>query len=841
MPIDPTKPLLQLSVSQPQARPTGKPKSPPKPKPFSLDHQRAAFGPKFDRLASVLERDQSGIELRSDPSTLAPERLLVFEVRGSIQNFVNAIAKVTGLEFIDQEELEGDEQDNEPVIYLLVPDALALSNIVSLWRRWNQGENLGTGFAPWRNVFATLRNIRPWGAQDRVQSDERNIIATEIASMADDERIRLEIELVFRSADARANESEADLSAAIATSGGRVITRCRIADIGYHAVLAELPVSSVRSIIEMSPESIAGLDPVMHIRPQSVATIIETGEAVDSAPSAPLLVARSPILALLDGVPVAQHPLLAGGLVVDDQFDLEPLAQVAERNHGTAMASLIMHGDRNKPESRLERRIHAVPVLGLRDAFPDDRLIVDMIYQAVFAMRGADDPSAPEVLIVNISLGNARKPFHGQMSAWARLIDRLSYRFGILFVVSAGNHTIPFDVPNFANFSQFENADEAQRAHGAMFAIGQLIAERRLLSPSESVNCVTVGAANVDAVSPVDRMSTRNVDPFPNFTISNPSSALGPGFAKSVKPDILMPGSKEHMSFVASGTTLSIRPSGAARAHGLKVAAPPRNGIGNFEQFTSGTSAAAALASRTCHQIHDALESAYGDTFNSLNHAQRATLLKALLVHTASWPQAASELIKQILGPVNNRQHSLQKDNIRRFLGYGLVDAEAAIACTEDRATFWASGILPREQAVKIQVPIPICINGQAKPHALQATLAWFTPVLPGRQSYRAVRLKLIEPDELTSLSVDAAKAQPDQNQGNRGTVFSRRWEGARAPIVGENHFITLTVQREPDQGAIIDDPIPFGLAVTFTMPEVTQIYEEVRARLAVVPRVGIT
>lgn len=143
------------------------------------------------------------MELRSDPSALAPERLLVFEVRGSIQTFVNAIGKVQGLEFIDQEELEGDEQDKNPAVYLLVPDSRALNEIVSLWQRWNQGEILKTGFTPWRDVFATLRDIRPWGPQDRVQADERDIIAAEVSAMADDERIRLEIELVFRSADAR--------------------------------------------------------------------------------------------------------------------------------------------------------------------------------------------------------------------------------------------------------------------------------------------------------------------------------------------------------------------------------------------------------------------------------------------------------------------------------------------------------------------------------------------------------------------------------------------------------------------------------------------------------------
>lgn len=331
-----------------------------------------------------------------------------------------------------------------------------------------------------------------------------------------------------------------------------------------------------------------------------------------------------------------------------------------------------------------------------------------------------------------------------------------------------------------------------------------------------------------------------SIDPFPNFTMTNPSSALGPGFANSVKPDVLMRGAKEHLRFVASGSAISVKPSGAARAHGLKVAAPPRNGVECVEHYTDGTSAAAALTSRTCHLIHDALEEFYGETFVSLSHSQRATLLKALLVHTAAWSEVTAERIKRVLGPVSNRQHVRQKDNIRRFLGYGLADPDAALACTDDRATFWASGTLPWEQAVTIKVPVPVCMNGQAKPHALKATLAWFTPVLPGRQIYRAVRLALIAGNELASLRVKPATTQPDHNQSNRGTVISRRWEGAKAPVVGEDHFVTLTVQRQPEQGLVIDDPVPFALAVTLTMSGELRIYEEVRARVAIATRVAV-
>jgi len=75
----------------------------------------------------------------------------------------------------------------------------------------------------------------------------------------------------------------------------------------------------------------------------------------------------------------------------------------------------------------------------------------------------------------------------------------------------------------------------------------------------------------------------------------------------------------------------------------------------------------------------------------------------------------------------------------------------------------------------------------KAKLHSVSATLAWFAPTSPGRKSYRAVRLKLLEPDTLDSLRVKANSNQPDRNQTSRGTLFTRCWSGDRAPIIGAN------------------------------------------------------
>jgi hypothetical protein len=830
MPSDPTKPLLRLRAQAERRRALGRPRNMPSPEAFPSERQAERIGPKFTRLAEVLARGGDVLELRADPTALAPERLLVFEVRGAIGTFVDAVRRVPGLELVDEEEMKSDELDKQPVAYLMVPDLAALRAIESLWRRWRAGQ-LVWGETAWSNVFELLRDLRPWGPADRVQPYEANILAAEIDGLGEGELVRLEIEVVFRANEAVAAENSETVIAAVGARGGRLVSRARIADIAYHALLVDLPVWSVRQIIAQGPDGIAGLESVMHIRPQSVSTGTEVDDALE--PDVAAIARRAlgePILALLDGVPVANHRLLADHVRIDDPFDLVPDALVAQRRHGTAMASLIVHGDRNRIEPSLPRQIHVVPVMGSGDAFPRDRLIIDMIFLAVARLR----ETAPSVLIVNLSLGNARRPFHGQLSAWARLIDRLAQRFGLLFIVSAGNQVEHFGVTAYPTSLAYEAAAGLDRATATVTALNNIAADRRLLSPAETVNGVTVGACNDDAVSPAERALARAlIDPFPNHRTANPSSSLGPGFANAVKPDILMPGAREHLQVVRSHGHIDVQPSRPARGAGLRVAAPPANGRENLYGYTNGTSAAAALASRTCHRIHDALEATYGAEFLSLPTINRAVLLKALLVHPARWPDDMAELIRRTIGPAGRGQASRQKDNIRRFLGYGCVDADDAVACAADRATFFATGTLQRDCTTTIAVPVPVAFGGQARPHKLAATLAWFTPVSPGRKSYRSCKLKILDPTEIGALAVSAHSNQPDGNQTNRGTVFTRCWSGDSAPVVGPDMTIALQIQRDPDQAALIDEPLIYGLAVTLAVPGELRIYEQARARIA--------
>ncbi|MCX7631394.1 MAG: S8 family peptidase, partial [Geminicoccaceae bacterium] len=648
-------------------------------------------------MQEILTRDPSGLELKSDAAGLAPERLLVLEVRGAIARFAEAVRKIPGLELVDEEELAADELDRAPALYLLFPDVRALRELCSLWQRWGRGERLGRGFKPWEDVFALLRALRPWGPKDRLSEAERARISEQIEGRGEDDRIRLEIELVFRPAP-EASKAREEIGELVRRTDGRVVAKARIEEVAYDALLVELPARAVRDLLqhEKVRDTIAWADPVMHIRPQATVDVVEPEpegqETVAPEVTEPV---PEPVLVLLDGVPVAAHPLLQRHLIVDDLFGLEPRVPVDERKHGTAMASLLVWGDLNRGEPPLPHRIVHLPILESDDRAPNDRLIVDLVYRAVRHI--ASEPTLRDVLIVNLSIGNQNLVFQGHLSPWARLLDRLAWEHGLLFVVSAGNHEGPFEIDGCATWTELENKENRERAATVLRSVDAAKAHRRLLSPSESINALTVGAWNHDDVPAHERTGSANrLDPYPGIRMVNPSSALGPGFARSVKPDVVMPGGREHLLPRASNPVARAKPAAAARQAGLKVAAPP-----DGEGWTGATSAAAAQASRLAHRVHDVLERAYGAAFLGLPKKRRAILLKAFVVHAASWPDHGAALIQDTVGS-NGEHHAHRKANVFRYFGYGCVDPERALACAEDRATFWAVGEIAREAAVPI-------------------------------------------------------------------------------------------------------------------------------------------
>src|SRR5690606_19312395 len=253
-------------------------------------------------------------------------------------------------------------------------------------------------------------------------------------------------------------------------------------------------------------------------RPQSVAREPSRehlqGDVATQTAGTPDVLGREPIAALLDGMPIQNHTRLRGRLIVDDPDDLDAEYPVVRRAHGTAMASLIIHGDLNQPGEPIGRPLVVHPVMRPApngdEATPSDRLLVDVIYRAVRRIKEGDGDlpaSAPDVVLINISLGDKWRPFAGVMSPLGRLLDYLAARYGILFIISAGNILDRITVPAYTTRTAFEDAPPDQRENAILDALFANRSQRSLYSPAEALNALTVGAAH-SAVGYTGRLSS---------------------------------------------------------------------------------------------------------------------------------------------------------------------------------------------------------------------------------------------------------------------------------------------------------------------------------------------
>ena len=859
-------PLLPIPTPEPDQRPPG-PRGRSNLRLPDRARQGERLEPVFRRLRAVFDEGRDPLTLLDDPASIAPERALVLEIAGTIDKFHDAVGRVPGLELLGDEETEfeadidfavrdtrrgriGEPRLDKLVggrLYLAMPDTRALRELVSLWDHYQAGHPSESGFAPWYDVFRQLYRLRPWGPFDRIPEDTITYLNKHLADRPDS-AVRLEIELWISQSTVRQRQSNLRFDEALRSAGGEVVERSSIPEIAYEAVLVDLPADEIRPLIQRQEVSLAVCDSIMFVRPQSIALFPTSVTALGAGPALepPLDEQVPPIAALFDGVPVQRHRLLDQRLWLDDPDDLDALSVVSERRHGTEMASLILHGDRNVgSEPSLTRPLYLRPVLyAPGDGSPEqprsDRLLVDTIYRAIRRMKIGDpdgDATAPDVFIVNLSLGDKNRPFTGPMSPWGRLLDYLAERFGILFVVSAGNIFHPLLVPTFTGTTDLEAAPMSDRQTAILNALDGQRSQRTLLSPAEALNVITVGAWHEDAVGGANGSSIA-YEPYehagPNIT-----SAVGLGHRKVVKPDIFMPGGRELFSIVSTGDMLSIRHAPPGRLYGLKAAIPDAGGRLDQEGLTAGTSAAAALASRAAHRLFDALsDQNNGGILFDVDPTYYGVVVKALLVHRARWGDIGS-LLDGIFGPTGQGSNVARKDNITRVLGYGPPVVEEAMSCASNRATLVGYGeVQANGAAVLYRVPLPASLERVTEPRSITLTLAWFSPVNMRHRAYRRAKLE-IKPDGFSeSIGVNRLSSQPSDKSVPRGSLFHVHFEGNRAvPFIDDGHLQFRVFCRE--QGGSLDGSIRYGVAVTIEAGEQIPVYQQVRQRLGIQPRVA--
>ncbi len=824
--------------------------------------QGQRLNPIFQQLQNSF--NARSVELQQTPTGIDPEQVLVIETVGNVEDFANAVKKVEGLEWMGEFALDGispdeDFQDKKNPekelsgrLYLIMSNQTALTQMLSLWQRYIENPETMNfrkgeyhGLAKFKDVFLHLKDIRRWGVEDRLAEREVFEIWQENLEFDAQRNVRFEAELWYRGSEEKRRESESIVSGLIQELGGSVISQCVIPSIAYHSVLGEIPAQTALRILEQPEVDLIKCENIMFFRPTGqMATGKEPveGDITDCTVSSEEQPAGDPIVAVLDGMPLENHRLLAGRLIVDDPDDWASEYPAIDRQHGTAMTSLIVHGDLNEGSNPLSRPVYVRPIMKPTawhqsprpEQVPDDVLFVDYIHRAVKRImegEGDDEAVAPTVKIINLSIGDRARHFSQVVSPLARLLDWLSSRYNLLFVISSGNHPEPIDTGMSSR--EFEALNTSEREALIAKKIYEDARHRRLLSPAESINGLTVGALHQDTSQAGYIGNLINVF---DSELPSPVSAFGSGYRRAIKPDLLFDAGKVLYSLDLTKQQLNFQPR--AIAPGNQVATPSEQ-VGELSKskFCCGSSNSAALTSHAASICYDYLATIFSEQAPDDDFATFGVpILKAMLVHGCGWNELGSQLDELLRTDDNSRQI---KSWISRWVGYGVPDLQKALGCNDQRATLLGFGQLNDGEAHVYNLPLPPSLSARREWRKFTVTLAWFSPVASTTQRYREAQLWFDFEDgkksrEKLNGKLRVTGIDSDSDATRRGTVQHEVFEGESAVAISDGDTLQIKVNCRKDARKI-ETPVAYGLVVSLEVAEGVNlpIYNEIRTRIA--------
>lgn len=866
----------------------------------SAGAQKARLEKKFDDIVSAFDDLQKAID------GFEPERVIVFETRSdSVGELAKAAAGIKGLEWVAELDLGEQPADDDfsiagtkdkPLparLYALMSNLQAARQLVTLWGDWTRdsGKRAASGFGPFKTLFGCLKDVRRWGPEDRLYETGVVQVWEENAKFAEDHpnmthpAVLFEVELWCRGSSALQNAAYGRLAALVAAAGGRCLSQFALADISYHGVLVEMPATTVRETIEkirtQAYTELLRCEDVMFFRPRAQSTFPLGEPAIEAAPGRPTTPAEStaqPIIAVLDGLPLENHDLLRGRLRIDDPDNFAAHYKVEHQQHGTAMCSLILHGDLSHTNEPLKLQVYARPVLvpvadyngNYRgEGTPHTSLLIDLFHRAIrrlFEPQGGEPPAAPHVKVVNLSFGNPWQPFDRQFSPLARLLDWLAWKYKVLFLISAGNQGRDITIATPSN--QWKNLDAAELTRQAILAMRSDQAHRRPFSPAEAMNAVTVGGWHEDGCG---THANPHVDLFRDASLPSPFATVAAGYDQSVKPEVFFPAGRQlyRAPFVEDDSPTCFSLLETNRPPGLKVAAPGTRPMELDRAFFSrGTSDATALATRAVGLAYQQLQGfSTKPGWEDFKTAELSVVLKALLVHGAMWGNEA-ELIESAIPPGELQGEGGRRDwqkvsrLMNRFIGCGKVDPTRAQFATDERATVLGWGSLEEGKSHVYNLPLPPTLSSKKVWRRLAVTLAWLSPVNPRHRNYRQAFLwtdvgyDVPDPVDPTKEKkkptegkkekvkkteyqgpelLQVSRAGLDEKSSQRGTVQHRVWEGEKAAVYGAEEWIQIRVNCKEDAGRM-KEPIPYCLAVSLEVKEGVDVpvYQEVKERILI-------
>jgi len=738
---------------------------------------------------------------------------------------------------IRNESIVSHRQQLSGRLFLSMSNRQAINQLLSLWNQWDSSDKkLPWPYGKWAEIFKQIKTIRKWDTPDRLR-------ATGIINYWKDElaikrgttsKILFEIELWYRNNNDQRKEIEKKIRELIASEHGKVITTCTIKEIRFHAIKAELPPSGIERVLNSNYTKVFTCNDIYVFRPVGQCKVYISTDSLEGD----FVVGRTagePVVAILDGVPFNQHKLLENRIILDDPDDFESSYSAKARKHGTAMASLICHGELDAHEEPLNRPIYFRPIMKPDpddfvnnppcEIIPKEYFMEDLIERSVRRMfEGTDNEGAVArtIKVINISIADSAKMFFNQLSSCAKLLDWLSYKYQVLFCVSAGNISTDIDLQK--SIDELRSLSKDALISHTMLKNNDDICNRKILSPADSINAITLGSIHADKSTAVN--IGNRFDILPSQDLPSPISAHGFGFKNSIKPELYIFGGRQ-LYDAKDNNFYSVSDSGLAPGQCVATSSSTGGEINRYV-YTRGTSNSAAIATRAIAQIYEMLNSLISENDLLVDESNIAVILKTLLVHGSSWTKG-STILEDILKTKDNSRQL--KKTIARYLGFGIPNIHRVLECTSQRATALGFGKIKKDDRHDFRFPLPPCLSGKNEMRRLTITLAWFSPINPANRKYRKANLSIKPPKD--DIGVDRINA--DWQQVKNGTVQHEVLEGEKVVSYQDDGFSKISVVCREDAQSL-DEEVPYGLAVTLETGEHIDlpIYEEVKARISI-------
>lgn len=821
------------------------------------------LNPKFDLIKNDFSAKNSYYQKYEQD--VDPSYVLVFEFATdpkNLQTVIKTINKDTStfeclVEFIGQESYESDDfcnKDKHPISITtkcigVFTNQEALNQILDNWDKYQRNENCGfkRGLSQFKALFKFLIDVHIWGIKER--TEETGVIEylkNEIADEVQD--IKIQIDLFFRNSKENRDKNEEIIKKIITYANGEVLNISCIEEIRHHSILAKIPNAYAQEFISNSSLDLINAVPVMYIKaaPQSIkpysTETLETGEPYTT----PKNIIKEPIIALFDGLPQTNHCLLKDMIQLDDPDDYEDNYLVKARSHGTAMASLILRGQDLLNTKDEVRQIYVRPVMKgfdiygnsdqFEEGFLDSESIVDTIHRAVLRLfEETAGKVAPTVKIINLSIGLEEKQLKNSISPLAKLLDYLSYKYRVLFIVSAGNE-LNVDFDSFEmTFDDLNKLSTDDKNRAVLKYLKFHKDKQKLLSPADSINALTVGALysdNFDA-KPLRSDETYLCDKGMPALYGRYSGSIN----ASIKPEIFYDGGRKFVKeiYPSHGFKWALY---SGRAPGIRVAAPTDNVTTHTTCYEFGTSDSAALASNKAEECYEILRELFKLNHKDLPSEYVAVLIKAMLVHGAYWGE---------LGGLINKTLKLNKSQISKYIGYGVPNFDEVMHCTEDSVTLVGYGDIKQDKAVVYKFPLPMDFSKKTYKRQFTVTLAYFTPIKPSTNKYRGKKLwvSLSEDGSGTNdgntSKIFGDRINVDSNSSQRGTVQHEVFESAKAHVWDDDKAVYLKVNCKDDAINDTEQAVPYALFATFKLKEANDIniYQRVKNKLQIATKIA--